>query len=197
MQCISILQKSKHCFTNFSIALSTEGKHSCTPTSHWIIAQTYLLERNKVHIQTALLPAMHLRLCYISTHILCVFAQGLKTDQALLRKVLSLQAGHITVYHTVSCMGLASAGLLTEETTDISKNSHWTPEGILTCLWGQTVAAIRTSHQHSLPQNPEYVLVGEWRCCPWSSSWLPNTTEALGLVIWFLVFYQKCLFYWK
>lgn len=196
MQCISILRKSKHCFTNFSIALLTEGKHSCTPKSHWIIAE-FLLERNKVHIQTALLPAMHLRLCYISTHILCVFAQGLKTDQALLRKVPSLQAGRITVYHIVSCMGLVSAGLLTEESTDISKNSYWAPEGILVCLWGQTVAATRASHQHSLPQKPEYVLVGEWRCCPWYSSWLPYTTEALELVISFLVFYRKCLFYWK
>lgn len=130
---------------NFSIALLTEG-HSCTPTSPWIIAQIYLIGRNKVCLQTALLPAMLLRLCYIFTHILHVFAHGFKADKALLRKVPSLQADHTTVYHTVSCMRLASTGLLKEETTDISKNSHWAPGGILACLWGQAVTATRASH---------------------------------------------------
>lgn len=63
------------------------------------------------------------RLCYVATHVLWGFEQGLKTDNALLRKVpKSPSWSHNS--HPLSCVGIAVAGLLTETATDTHRNSQ-------------------------------------------------------------------------
>lgn len=117
MQFTSILGLSRYCFVNLSTVILTEGRHSYTSAFSWTIGD-HLLERNLVHTPASLWQAMPQRLCYIASHILCGFAQGLKTDNALLRKVPKSPSwshnGHPLI-------GIAVTGLLTET----AKDTHW------------------------------------------------------------------------
>lgn len=147
-------------------------------------------------MQTAPSQTVPLRVHYVLARVLYVFAQGWKPDTALLRKVPESASW--------SCNGLAPPQLHRER-------CHWLANSrVCRRPWEfpaghQDVFQLVSEGglwlppdfpaQPSSPQNPVYVVVG-W-CSPWPSSWPPKPTQALKLVTSFLVFYWKCLLYWK
>lgn len=119
MQFTTILGLSRYCFVNLSTVSLTEERHSYTSAFPWTIGDH--LERNLVHTPASLWQAMPQRLCYIATHILCGFAQGLKTDNALLRKVPKSPSWS---HNSHPLIGIAVAGLLTQTATDTHRISQ-------------------------------------------------------------------------
>ena len=166
MQHTHILSQSRYCLFNLRTAERNADRPEtfieiCLPlnNSRGLLYQG----RNEVYTQTAPLQTVPLRVRYVLTHVLYVFAQGLKPDTALLRKVPESPSwSHNSLppprLHRECCHWLANSRGC-RHPWEFPAGHRDAPrlisEGRL-CLLPDFPA------QPSLPQKPVYVVVG---CC--------------------------------